>query len=199
MYIGGQCWRCSLCPDLVFRSSQEKSRYDLQIVGCCNKVYCSPRSHIGSRRHRRNVERSAGGGGAITGISGGSGNEIESGSCSFDACVVAESVAADGTSIPNSNDAEQGKQQWRCTLCNAALSTEAMVHVHLKGKRHRKTKRQTIWLSAVKDGRCEPPCQVHSLGDSHGGKYCFQSMSLRCKPHFLTGSMHSFAQRKDGR
>jgi hypothetical protein len=82
---------------------------------------------------------------------------------------------------------------WTCTVCLCTLESQNAVDAHLLGKKHRRMLKRCLWYSSVKDPLCDPPMVVHCVGDSHGGKYLFQSMSPKTHCHFITGSMHSFA------
>ena len=107
------------------------------------------------------------------------------------------------------DDDEGDKNKWVCAVCQScSLQSWDRVKSHLLGKTHRINLRRklTNWYSTATthDGttttttRLDPPygLTLHCVGDSHGGKYLFQSMSPKVKCHFITGSMHSFASGK---
>jgi hypothetical protein len=76
-------------------------------------------------------------------------------------------------------DSGGGQFRFRCALCATPITDKAACRAHANGKKHRRLLRQSLWQSSVLDPRCEPPCHVHCLGDSHGGKYCFANMSSK--------------------
>ena len=82
---------------------------------------------------------------------------------------------------------------WMCKICMCRVDNHAQIDGHLVGMKHRRCLKRQRWYSSSTDPECDPPMVVHCIGDSHGGKYLFQSMSPRVRCHFIAGTMHTFA------